>query len=56
MMRVLFVTTNMFCECCGMQLRGVYKERVRAKKNQLVSYELSTGLDKNDVVHVHVPI
>jgi hypothetical protein len=30
----------MFCECCGMQLRAspkarVYKEKVRAKKNEL---------------------
>jgi hypothetical protein len=31
----------MFCECCGMQLRAspagrVYKEKVRAKKNELM--------------------
>jgi hypothetical protein len=32
----------MFCECCGMQLRAsphcgkVYKEKVRAKKNELI--------------------
>ena len=32
-----FVTSNLFCECCGMRLSaspaaGVYKEKVRAKK------------------------
>jgi hypothetical protein len=32
-----FVTTEFFCKCCGMRLRGspagrVYKEKVRAKK------------------------
>jgi hypothetical protein len=32
----------MFCECCGMQLRAsphcgrVYREKVRAKKNELI--------------------
>ena len=35
-----FVTTELFCECCGMRLRaspanGEYKEKVRAKKNGL---------------------
>jgi hypothetical protein len=35
-----FVTTELFCKCCGMQLRGspagrVYKEKVRAKKKQI---------------------
>jgi hypothetical protein len=34
----------MFCECYGMRLRGspagrVYKEKVRAKKNQFSSVE-----------------
>jgi hypothetical protein len=33
----VFVTQNLFCECCGMRLRasptaGLYKEKVRAKK------------------------
>jgi hypothetical protein len=33
-----FVTTELFCKCCGMRLRGSpsgreYKEKVRAKKN-----------------------
>jgi hypothetical protein len=37
-----FVASQMFCECCGMQLRAnphcgqVYKEKVRAKKNELI--------------------
>jgi hypothetical protein len=35
------VTPKVFCECCGMRLRGspagrVYKEKVRAKKNELM--------------------
>jgi hypothetical protein len=35
-----FVTSLMFCECCGMQLRAspagrIYTEKVRAKKNGL---------------------
>jgi hypothetical protein len=39
-----FITLQMFCECCGMQLRAsphcgrVYKEKVRAKK-KLVAVE-----------------
>jgi predicted amidophosphoribosyltransferase len=37
-----FITERMFCECCGMQLRvnphcgQVYKEKVRAKKHELI--------------------
>jgi hypothetical protein len=36
------ITTELFCECCGMHLRGSpasreYKEKVRAKKNDLKS-------------------
>jgi hypothetical protein len=37
-----FITERMFCECCGMQLRGsphcgrVYREKVRAKKSELI--------------------
>jgi hypothetical protein len=32
----------MFCECCGMQLRGsphcgrIYREKVRAKKSEVI--------------------
>jgi hypothetical protein len=37
-----FFTQRLFCECCGMRLRAnphrgrVYKEKVRAKKNELM--------------------
>jgi hypothetical protein len=40
-----FITERMFCECCGMQLRAnphcgqVYKEKVRAKKNELIDHK-----------------
>jgi hypothetical protein len=40
-----FVTPQMFCECCGMRLRAsphcgrVYREKVRAKKNQLIDHK-----------------
>jgi hypothetical protein len=38
-----FVTIDMFCKCCGMQLRAspaarVYKEKMRIKKNSTPIY------------------
>ncbi|HEU4447823.1 MAG TPA: hypothetical protein VFR94_24330 [Nitrososphaeraceae archaeon] len=48
-----FVTPQMFCECCGMQLRSspagrVYKEKVRAKKNEKMwdSQNYGPGLER----------
>jgi hypothetical protein len=37
-----FVTTELFCKCCGMRLRGSpsgrkYKEKVRAKKKLIAA-------------------
>ena len=50
-----FFTERLFCECYGMRLRAspankVYKEKVRSKR-KLIAVELSTVLDKSDVVH-----
>jgi hypothetical protein len=41
-----FFTQKLFCECCGMQLRAspagrVYKEKVRARKNELIENVLN---------------
>jgi hypothetical protein len=40
-----FFTERLFCECCGMRLRAnphrgrVYKEKVRAKKHELIDHK-----------------
>ena len=44
------ITSKLFCECCGMRLRSspsarAYKEKVRAKKNELMEKVLEEGDD-----------
>src|SRR5215207_7049870 len=40
-----FITKNIFCECCGMQIRGTpaereFKEKMRAKKKLITTNDL----------------